>query len=126
VRIEPKNPPPPINFVEWDGLVRLCFNRKNKTLSAIFRSKALLKLLEENLRTQRALLGGTDGAAPAGAPLPDVSQIIDDVLESTGFAEQRSAKMDIDDFLLLLSKFNEAGLHFSGGGSEVWGDMTDE
>lgn len=33
----------------------------------------------------------------------------------TGFAEQRSAKMDIDDFLLLLSKFNEAGLHFSGG-----------
>eukprot|EP00966_Prymnesium_polylepis_P305008 7047602-Prymnesium_polylepis.1 len=39
VRIEPKNPPPPVNFIEWDGLVRLCFNRKNKTLGAIFRSK---------------------------------------------------------------------------------------
>lgn len=27
VRIEPRNPPPPINFLEWDGLVRLCFGR---------------------------------------------------------------------------------------------------
>lgn len=37
VRIEPRHPPPPINFMEWDGLVRLCFGRKNKTLGAIFR-----------------------------------------------------------------------------------------
>ncbi|XP_029432263.1 probable dimethyladenosine transferase isoform X1 [Rhinatrema bivittatum] len=38
VRIEPKNPPPPINFQEWDGLVRIAFVRKNKTLSAAFKS----------------------------------------------------------------------------------------
>ena len=25
VRIEPRNPPPDINFREWDGLMRLCF-----------------------------------------------------------------------------------------------------
>lgn len=37
VRIEPKNPPPPINFQEWDGLVRITFVRKNKTLSAAFK-----------------------------------------------------------------------------------------
>ena len=37
VRIEPRNPPPPINFLEWDGIVRLAFGRKNKTLGAIFR-----------------------------------------------------------------------------------------
>ena len=30
VRIEPKNPPPPINYIEWDGLLRICFMRKNK------------------------------------------------------------------------------------------------
>ncbi len=40
VRIEPRNPPPPINFMEWDGLVKLCFGRKNKTLGAIFRCGA--------------------------------------------------------------------------------------
>ncbi|CAG2252576.1 DIM1 [Mytilus edulis] len=37
VRIEPRNPPPPINFQEWDGLVRICFSRKNKTLGAAFK-----------------------------------------------------------------------------------------
>jgi 16S rRNA A1518/A1519 N6-dimethyltransferase RsmA/KsgA/DIM1 with predicted DNA glycosylase/AP lyase activity len=30
VRIIPKNPPPPLNFDEWDGLLRICFSRKNK------------------------------------------------------------------------------------------------
>ncbi|KAJ1481051.1 S-adenosyl-L-methionine-dependent methyltransferase [Baffinella frigidus] len=39
VKITPRGTPPPINFVEWDGLVRLCFGRKNKTLGAIFRQK---------------------------------------------------------------------------------------
>ena len=42
VRIEPKYPPPPINFIEWDGLVRLCFLRKNKTIAAIFKLKKVL------------------------------------------------------------------------------------
>ena len=27
VRIEPRNPAPPVNLLEWDGLVRLCFGR---------------------------------------------------------------------------------------------------
>ena len=48
VRIEPLRPPPPVNFREWDGLVRLCFGRKNKTLGAIFRQHHTLALLQEN------------------------------------------------------------------------------
>jgi hypothetical protein len=67
VRLEPLNPPPPINFVEWDGMVRLCFNRKNKTLAAIFRHKPVLKLLDENMRTHRALHGGAAPAEPGAA-----------------------------------------------------------
>lgn len=50
VRIEPKYPPPAINFTEWDGLVRLCFMRKNKTLSAIFRIKHVVNMLHENFK----------------------------------------------------------------------------
>jgi 18S rRNA (adenine1779-N6/adenine1780-N6)-dimethyltransferase len=50
VRIEPKFPPPPINFIEWDGLVRLCFLRKNKTLSSIFRIKHVTQMLHENFK----------------------------------------------------------------------------
>ncbi len=48
VRIEPKNPPPPINYIEWDGILRICFIRKNKTLGAVFKIKTVLKTLEIN------------------------------------------------------------------------------
>ncbi|KAL4445312.1 hypothetical protein ABPG77_011137 [Micractinium sp. CCAP 211/92] len=62
VRIEPRNPPPPINFLEWDGLVRLCFGRKNKTLGAIFRQSNTLALLEQNYAVAQALHRAADGA----------------------------------------------------------------
>merc|ERR1712080_754947 len=52
VRIEPKNPPPPINFKEWDGLIRIAFVRKNKTLSANFTSKPVMDMIEQNHKTQ--------------------------------------------------------------------------
>ena len=65
VRIEPRHPPPPVNFLEWDGLVRLCFGRKNKTLGAIFRQSNTLQLLERNFKLYQAL------SAPT---MPDTSQ----------------------------------------------------
>ncbi|ROT61854.1 putative dimethyladenosine transferase-like [Penaeus vannamei] len=40
VRIEPKNPVPKINFSEWDGLLRIAFVRKNKTLASAFKQAA--------------------------------------------------------------------------------------
>ena len=55
VRIEPRNPPPPINFQECDGLLRICFTRKNKTLSSIFRSKSVLELLEKSYKVHDSL-----------------------------------------------------------------------
>ena len=44
-----------MNLREWDGLVRLCFLRKNKTLGAIFRQASVLALLEANAATIAAL-----------------------------------------------------------------------
>ena len=78
VRIEPKPVSAiPVNFKEWDGLVRLCFGRKNKTLGGIFRTKTVLELIEANYKTYRALQlnngrgvaggeGGMLGAAAMG------------------------------------------------------------
>merc|ERR1719309_1055449 len=57
VRIEPRNPPPPINFPEWDGLTRICFVRKNKTLSAAFNSTGVLLMMEKNYKVQCSLAG---------------------------------------------------------------------
>lgn len=107
VRIEPRNPPPEVNFVEWDGMVRLCFNRKNKMLRALLTTKSVLALLEENFRTFASL---------HGEEVSDdfnVKAAVEEVLESTGLAEKRPAKCDLDDFLGLLEAFNSAGIHFS-------------
>lgn len=48
VRIEPRNPPPAINYMEWDGLLRVCFMRKNKQIGSIFKNKKILAVLEKN------------------------------------------------------------------------------
>lgn len=55
VRIEPRNPPPPINFKEWDGLTRIAFVRKNKTLSSVFKQSVVLSSLEKNYKIHCSL-----------------------------------------------------------------------
>lgn len=52
IRMVPKNPRPNISYEEWDGLLRICFVRKNKTLRANFLgTTSVLNLLENNYRT---------------------------------------------------------------------------
>lgn len=55
VRIEPRNPPPQINFTEWDGLTRIAFLRKNKTLAGSFKQTSVLQTLENNYKLQVSL-----------------------------------------------------------------------
>ncbi|KAI2629997.1 dimethyladenosine transferase-like protein [Xylaria nigripes] len=53
VRIEPKmgSERPNIGFEEFDGLLRICFNRRNKVLRSLFLgNKEVLKLIETNYR----------------------------------------------------------------------------
>ncbi|XP_062601991.1 probable dimethyladenosine transferase [Saccostrea cucullata] len=107
VRIEPRNPPPPINFQEWDGLVRICFSRKNKTIGASFKFTKVLELLEKNYRTHCSLK-----SIPV-APDFDVKEKVSKILEKGDFDKKRARSMDIDDFLGLLNSFNAEGFHFS-------------
>ncbi|KAK2898394.1 hypothetical protein QQF64_032407 [Cirrhinus molitorella] len=107
VRIEPKNPPPPISFQEWDGLVRIAFVRKNKTLSSSFKSAAVLQLLEKNYRIHCSV---------HNIEVPQdfsIAQKIESILEESKFSDKRARSMDIDDFMVLLHAFNSAGIHFS-------------
>ncbi|KAI3962144.1 hypothetical protein MKW92_014311 [Papaver armeniacum] len=84
VRIEPRKPLPPVNFKEWDGLIRLCFNRRNKTLGSVFRQKSVLSLLEKNYKTLQALKGSSEDMAgemdvsALGDTSEDMSMEIDD------------------------------------------------
>ena len=91
VRIEPKYPPPAINFTEWDGLVRLCFMRKNKTLSAIFRIKHVINMLHENYkifdRHQKATNNAEERKEGAAPDLSSMMMADDAVAKISGGAD---------------------------------------
>lgn len=113
VRIEVKNPRPNIDFNEWDGLLRICFVRKNKTIAAGFKSNNVLEILEKNYKTWLAT-NNEDVPMDDRLALTDVvKQKIEQVLTNTGFADKRSSKMDQTDFLKLLYAFHQVGIHFA-------------
>ncbi|KAK8847369.1 dimethyladenosine transferase [Kwoniella newhampshirensis] len=104
VRIMPRDPPPPIKFEEFDGLNRVIFSRTNKTLRAGFKARGVGEMLEKNYRTWCAEQGVIieDGF--------DIRKKIDEILEESGYSDNRAAKMDVDDLLKLLAAFNVAGM----------------
>lgn len=57
VRIEPYlgKDRPSVSWAEFDGLLRIVFSRKNKTVRASFGTKEVLALIEKNYRTWCAL-----------------------------------------------------------------------
>eukprot|EP00501_MAST-03F_sp_TOSAG23-6_P001758 GSMAST32.ASY1.ANO1.1835.1 assembled CDS len=127
VRIEPRVPAPPVNFLEWDGLVKLCFNRKNKTLGSIFRQKKLLSLLEKNTSTIRSLSSNNNNGNTNSVNETDMmdrkrafknasehfKKLVEKVLAETKTSTRRSSQLTIDNFLELLAAFNKAGIHFT-------------
>ncbi|KAK9453055.1 S-adenosyl-L-methionine-dependent methyltransferase [Dipodascopsis uninucleata] len=107
VRIEPKNPRPPIDFEEWDGLLRICFVRKNRMISAGFKSSSVTDILAKNYKTycsQNDIM--VDDSL-------NISKLIDQVLTETGMSDKRAGKCDEADFLKLLYAFHQVGIHFA-------------
>ncbi|OWB55952.1 hypothetical protein B5S28_g1841 [[Candida] boidinii] len=116
VKIEPKNPRPNIDYNEWDGLLRFCFNRKNKTLNAIFRNKNVLDILVNNYKAYLSALSTQRGEMLMDVNL-DYNEVVKEkvlkVMKETEFGEKRAAKMDQTDFLKLLYAFHQVGIHFA-------------
>mmetsp|Transcript_53292 Transcript_53292/g.129477 ORF Transcript_53292/g.129477 Transcript_53292/m.129477 type:complete len:384 (-) Transcript_53292:64-1215(-) len=141
VRIELKNPPPPVNFVEWDGMIRLLFNRKNKTLRSVLITKACLRLLDENRKTLKSLQqqqqqhGGNkksqkkknkafaddndsgDDNMQDNSDLEPIQNVLERILSKPEYKEKRARNLDLDDFLQLLGDFHAEGIHFSSSSS---------
>lgn len=58
VRIEPKtgSDRPNVSWAEWDGMLRVCFNRRNKTLrSSWLGTKEVLNMVEKNYKVYCAM-----------------------------------------------------------------------
>ncbi|KII84043.1 hypothetical protein PLICRDRAFT_147270 [Plicaturopsis crispa FD-325 SS-3] len=107
VRIVPLDPPPPIRFEEFDGLNRIVFSRRNKTIHGNFMAKGVIEMLEKNWRTW---------CAERDQMIEDdvnMKAKIEAVIEETGNTDTRAAKMDVNDLLKLLSAFHDIGVHFA-------------
>lgn len=109
IRLKPHNPPPPINFMEWDGLMRLTFSRKNKTMGGIFKKDSVIQMLTANYKTYCSL---HNIALPEDENF-DLKPKILEILERSGFTDHRSNKMDLNEFMKLLAAFNEENIHFA-------------
>ncbi|KAJ7279118.1 S-adenosyl-L-methionine-dependent methyltransferase [Mycena rebaudengoi] len=107
VRVAPRDPPPPVKFEEFDGLNRILFSRRNKTVHGNFMAKGVIDMLEKNWRTW---------CAETNTIIEDnvnMKAKIEQVLLDTGNSENRAAKMDVDDLLKLLAAFHDIGVHFA-------------
>ncbi|KAK0505018.1 S-adenosyl-L-methionine-dependent methyltransferase [Armillaria luteobubalina] len=107
IRMVPLDPPPPVKFEEYDGLGRIIFSRRNKTIHGNFMAKGVIDMLEKNWRTW---CSETDRIIEDNV---DMKAKIEAVLKETGNTENRAAKMDVDDLLKLLSAFHDIGVHFA-------------
>lgn len=110
VRIEPKlgKDRPAVSWAEFDGLLRVVFSRKNKTVRASFGTKEVLAMVEKNYRTWCAMndVPVDDSAVEgAGAGVDDdevVGMDVDvdddaDAPAAAGEDEEWGGIMDVDD-----------------------------
>lgn len=100
VRIEPRRPLPPVSFKEWDGLIRLCFNRKNKTLGSMFKQKSVLSLLEKNYKTMQSLQMAQNGQMEeekaSAVDLAVLADMIED-LSMDSYSVKDEDEMDVEE-----------------------------
>ncbi|KAI4133073.1 MAG: hypothetical protein LQ347_002308 [Umbilicaria vellea] len=96
VRLVPKNPRPQISYEEWDGLLRVAFVRKNKTLRAsFFGTTSVMDMLEGNYRTWCAQNNVPVEDGPSEEFRTDAMEIEDHV--DDGLEEEWDGIMDVDD-----------------------------
>ncbi|KAF4335609.1 dimethyladenosine transferase dimethyltransferase [Fusarium beomiforme] len=95
VRIEPKigKDRPNISWDEWDGLLRICFVRKNKTLRASWLgTKEVLAMIERNYRTWCAMNG-----VPIDESIVEDGQDDMDMRAGDDAEDDNDMDMDVDD-----------------------------
>merc|ERR1711971_1258905 len=109
VRIEPRKPIPQINFMEWDGLIRIAFNRRHRLLQKVFKNKNIMTQLHKNYVTLCKIQGED---AKADVSVEHIKKMVLGVVKASGNGEKRSRHLDVTDFLRLLKLFNEKGIHF--------------
>lgn len=129
IRMDPRNPPPEVDFEEFDGLVKYLFNRSNKKASSIFKTKSTIielnRLYDEHksaaleLEQKKQLLqqGKKESAHVRKAVVKTNPETFKAFLLETvageEMLERRAKTMSVEEIMRLLSMFNNKGIYFS-------------
>ena len=107
VRIDPKRTVPDISLAEWDELMKVLFNRKNKKVSSVLRKKKLCKRLHENHKSHCALEGSV--------PVDNENFVanITEIVKGKSFCNDRAKSMPIENLAWLLSSLHAKGIYFT-------------
>lgn len=80
-------------------------------------TKPTIKMLNENMRTQRALNNNNNkkskNSMDEDMEEKGADEIIEEVVGMEQWKDKRANKLDLDDFLALLTEFNKRGVHFA-------------
>ncbi|KAK7307506.1 hypothetical protein VNO77_40636 [Canavalia gladiata] len=115
VIIRPKPQVPNVDLLRWRAFTRTCFSNKNKTLGAIFRHKRkVLELFKISNENDGVSSSHKESDAQDEGGLTSFKEKIIEVLRTEGFEHKRPSKLSLEEFLHLLSLFNQAGIYFDG------------
>ncbi|KAM7516184.1 hypothetical protein LguiA_005767 [Lonicera macranthoides] len=137
VKIRPKDEIPDVDLDEWCAFTRTCFNKKNKTLGAMFKQKRKLMELSKLSELTRSKeesavklynfdciddgdkkeeVESDEGDNYLSSGLDIGMSIFRDkivgILKSGSFEDKRPSKLSNEELLHLLSLFNRAGIKF--------------
>ncbi|KAK4473028.1 hypothetical protein MN116_004222 [Schistosoma mekongi] len=115
VRIEPRHPLPPVMHSEWDGLLRLVFARKNKTIGANLGGKSIASHLRKTYMETcctKGLSPTPEAIACESVGALTMEEKISSILRDSGFEKKRARTLDEDDFLRLLLAFRKENIYF--------------
>ena len=120
VRIEPKTNRPSISWEEWDGMLRICFVRKNKTLRASWMTAKVRAMIERNWITWASMypqnVTGGDTDFLLGKEIPDQPC---DVETDEEMDQATDAGEDNDDIFANVASNNGEGSVRASRGSAV-------
>lgn len=112
VRLEPKAASDAgegdVDLNEWDGLIRILFSRKNKTIAACMNTNDVLGMLEQSFKTHCSVNGISVN------PNLKIKDMVLECIKEAGLEGQRSSKLGLEDYTRLLKTFHKAGLRFAG------------
>eukprot|EP00397_Hematodinium_sp_SG-2012_P049313 GEMP01056834.1.p1 GENE.GEMP01056834.1~~GEMP01056834.1.p1 ORF type:complete len:326 (+),score=72.89 GEMP01056834.1:81-1058(+) len=103
IRLTPRELPVPVDFVEWDGMIRILFARKKKSVYGAFKVMSVVNMLENNYKVWCSI----NRHVPTPMPFRDyMLETLEDL------ALQKPFYLDVKPLYLLLQRFHAKGIHF--------------